>query len=333
MGQPRVLSIVRRLLQRAVVPHALLFTGIEGVGKRTTAHAFAMALNCRAADNDRGEPADQDFCGRCAECRRIAGGSHPDILQVNPQKGILRIDQIREVLATLALKPFSARRRVVIFADAHTLNPEAGNALLKVLEEPPDGSVLILTARQRSDLLPTIVSRCRHIRFSPLAAETLAEMLIGNRGLAPQQAAAVAQAAEGSYTKALALADNHWERQRDWVIGAIGLDRAAPPEEGRTTMALAYAAGLARSKDLVEARLEMLKTWLRDLSVRPYAPRGVINQDRADALDAARARLDDRRLLALWDAVEQAHKNIAANGNLRLTLDVMALRMADLLAA
>lgn len=336
MGQPQPLQVLRRFLSQAAVPHALLFTGIEGVGKRTTALRFAMALNCDT-QGQTGSAEVLDLpagpCGQCAVCRQIADGVHPDILHVAPRKGILRIDQIRQLLATLTMKPFSARRRVVIVADAHALNPEAGNALLKMLEEPPADTILILTARQRSDLLPTIVSRCRHLRFAPLGADILAGLLVQTRSMAPQRAATIAEAAGGSYTKALALADAQWSEQRDWVVGAIGLDRPRGVGAGATTLALAYAADLSQAKALIEPRLEILKTWIRDLCIWPYEPRHIINKDRADVLGAARAGLDDRRLLALWETVEKAHKDIVANGHLRLTLDVMALRMADLLTA
>lgn len=336
IGQQFPLRILRRFLDRAAVPHALLFTGIEGIGKRTSARIFAMALNCRAAPRaaagNRDAATDRP-CGRCRSCRQIQNGSHPDVIQVAPEKGILRIGQIREVLATLAMKPFSAEDRVVIISDAQTLNPEAGNALLKALEEPPDDTILILTALQQSDLLPTIVSRCRHIRFSPLHSRDLALLLADTRGLDAQQAETIAEAAGGSYTKALALAGAHWSDQRDWIIGAAGLDRADRSIHRSAAPALAFAANLAQGKEEIAARLEVLQTWIRDLSVWPYVPGHIINKDRRETLQAARVGLTGQQLLGLWEAVEQAQKDIAANGNLRLTLDVMALRMASLLAA
>jgi DNA polymerase III subunit delta' len=335
IGQPFALRILRRFLDQGMIPHALLFTGMEGVGKRTTARTLGMALNCRAG---RGAPDDESAagtdrpCGRCASCRQIQAGNHPDIIQVAPVKGILRIDQIRGVLAAVAMKPFSAEQRVVILSNAQTLNAEAGNALLKVLEEPPEDTILILTAIQKSDLLPTIVSRCRHIRFNPLPSAELAQLLIKREGLDSQRSEIIAEASGGSYTAALTLAADQWSEHRDWVVGAAQLDCTRAQRQGSTTLALAFAAELARQKEKTVPRLETLKTWIRDLSIWPYEPRCIINKDRERMLQAARADLDDGTLLHLWQAVEKAQKDIQANGNLRLTLDVMALRMARLLA-
>ena len=123
-----------------------------------------MTLNCRQGLNDT---KTVDACGQCQPCRQILANSHPDIISVKPQGDTLRINQIRELLGLLAMKPHSAKHRVVIIAESHTMNPEAANALLKVLEEPPANTTLILTAAQKSDLLPTILSRCRHIGSSP----------------------------------------------------------------------------------------------------------------------------------------------------------------------
>ena len=162
IDQERPIRILLSLLFHGTIPHALLFTGIEGVGKKTAAVALAMACNCR-------RPVAVEPCGECAACRKIAAGAHPDILRVSPAGAMIKIDQIRELCQVLTMKPYEARVRVVIIADAHTLNPAAGNALLKMLEEPPARTVLILTAPQTGDLLPTIVSRCQHIRFKPIA--------------------------------------------------------------------------------------------------------------------------------------------------------------------
>jgi DNA polymerase III subunit delta' len=272
-------------------------------------------------------------CGVCRACRQIREGGHPDIIEIAPLKGMLRIDQVRGLIQTLALKPFSARYRVVILSDAQALNVEAGNALLKVLEEPPAGTILILTARQRTDLLPTIASRCRHIRFTPLRVDELAGWLVAQHGMQPEQARILAGVAGGSCTEALRLSEAHFTGQRDWIVGAAGLDR---PEAARTrsaASALAFAALLSSNKDRLGRDLTILKTWIRDLGVAKYRPDAVINADRESLLRAMRARIGDTQVTRLWEAVEDAQKAVAGNANLRLTLDVMALTMADVMAA
>jgi DNA polymerase III subunit delta' len=336
IGQHLPVRLLEFFLNTGRIPHALLFTGIEGVGKRTTAKLFAEALNCSGASHSTPAPDSESAgrpCGRCRSCRQIQDGGHPDVIEVAPRKGVLRIDQIRGLINGLALKPFGAKHRVVIIAEAHTMNPEAGNALLKILEEPPVGTILILTALQHTDLLPTVASRCRHIRFRPLCVDDLAALLTTQQGMKAEQARTLAAVADGSYTQALLLAESQWSAIRDWMVRAAGLDRLDRGERYTAATALAFSAQLALRKERIESNLEILKTWIRDLGVSNHWPGHVINLDRTAILQTIRARIRDEQITRIWQAVESAQRSIAANGNLRLTLDVMALRMADAMAA
>ncbi|MBT8341735.1 MAG: DNA polymerase III subunit delta' [Desulfatitalea sp.] len=331
-GQDLPVKILRHYMRSGRVPHALLFTGIEGIGKRTTARLFAMALNCTRSPAGGGTPetaAGDAPCGQCRVCRRIVAGKHPDVIELAPIKGILRIEQIRHLLAGLAMKPFSAPQRVVLIGDAQAMNAAAANALLKMLEEPPEATTLILTAHQRADLLPTIASRCRHLRFSPLASADIVVLLRSALDISDEAAGAVAESAEGSYTRALRLAQAGWLARRDWLLRATGLDQPPTSTPRPLTWALALSAQLAGQKDRIETDFEILKSWIRDLSVWPYLPARIIHRDREATLAHVGATLGAGQLLDLWEVLEKAEKNIAANGNLRLTLDVMTLRMAQ----
>jgi DNA polymerase-3 subunit delta' len=208
------------------------------------------------------------------------------------------------------------------------MNPEAANALLKILEEPPEQTTLILTASHRSELLPTIVSRCRQIAFEPLSFKDLQTLLADKLKMDETRVQTVVAMAGGSYAKARMLADDTWQNQRDWIICAAGLDSPGNLIKRPASLALAFSAQLAQQKEKVGELLDMLKTWIRDLTIHPYLPGQIINRDREHLINAIRSGMDETRLIDLWDAVEKAQKDIAARANLRLTLDVMALRMA-----
>ena len=323
IGQPLPVRLLQTFLRNTALPHALLFTGPAGVGKRTAARAVAMALNCRK----RGISPD-DACGSCQPCRQIVSDHHPDVLLIEPQRDYLRIDQIRKLLITLSMKPFSAEQRLVIIAEAQAMNAEAANALLKVLEEPPENTTLILTALQKSDLLPTITSRCRHIRFNPLTPEDVALLLRRTPEIAAEFVETAASLSGGSFSKARQLAMPAWRDRRNWILRACGVNHRPP--DGRPFLAsvLAFSAQLAQRKEQIQDQLAILSSWLRDLMIYPYHPGLVVNSDHRALLEKVRAGLDDTRLLAMWQAVEKAQKDIAAKANLRLTLDVMVLRMA-----
>ena len=329
IGQHLPIRLLQTFISNGAVPHALLFAGMQGIGKRTSARVFAAALNCR----NRIQPASDHPpvslpCAHCRSCTQILTDHHPDVICVEPQGTLLRIEQIRQLRASLAMKPFSATHRVVIITDSHRMNAEAGNALLKVLEEPPTDTILILTAHQRSDLLPTIVSRCRHIPFAPLGAADIEAHLVDAQGVDPDQARTLAHISQGSLGRAIDLVNGTWQQERDWVIRAAGLDSPDGFSKRPLGAALAFASQLAGRKDRVPDLLDALKTWIRDLSVCAHRPRQVTNQDLADVLEKISRQMDPKQLLHWWKSIDKAQKDIAGNANLRLTLDLMAIQLA-----
>ena len=327
IGQERACRILRTMLARDSVPHALLFTGSDGIGKATTARAMAMALNCPSpvCGASGGKPVDA--CGTCRNCHRILTAHHPDVLHLEPAGAVFRIGQVRALLATLAMKPYEARHRVVILGDAHTMTPAAGNALLKVLEEPPPRTVMILTAPQASDLLPTLVSRCQHIRFQPLSSEAIVALLFDHRQVDGEDAALIAAMSGGSAGRALALSQRssagEWRRRRDWLVAQLtGCD--GQPRAAR----MAVAAELVRDGKAVGDWLELAKSWLRDLMVVRWRPDQVTHQDRIERLQALAPACNVTRLADQIRLIQQAQRALGANAAARLTVEALMLALA-----
>ncbi len=342
VGQEQPIRLLTTLLQNETIPHALLFLGADGVGKKITALAFAMACNCRARNKEAlsADPKIRDdhrrIPGRthhggtddcCPSCRKIKSGSHPDIILVEPSGPFIRIDQIRSLCSTLAMKPYEARLRVVIISDAQAMNPSAGNALLKVLEEPPDKTILILTAMQTSDLLPTIVSRCQHIRFNPIPRKHLEALLVEKRGTHPDDAKIIATLANGSVSKAFSMTRQKnsidWINRRNWLIDEVR-SLSMRPMAAR----LAFAASLAKDNKVLEDSLEVLKTWFRDLVVWKYHSGRILNTDLKSDIQRAAPNMTVASILSKINNIHTAQKNIQANTNLRLTLEVLIMRLA-----
>ena len=344
VSQVQPIRTLKRFLEKQTIPHALLFTGIEGVGKRMTALTFAMAANClkhqtndtpsfeSPTSNGHGPKVETKIitepCGNCSSCKKIRAKNHPDILFIEPEGAMIKIHQIRDIFQTLALKPYEARVRVVIIADSHTMNPSAANALLKMLEEPPDRTMLILTAKEANDLLPTIVSRCRQIRFNPVAKEDIAKLLETNRQIEPVKAGILAAMAGGSYTRAVTMGRSNWIQRRKWLITAGGL--AAPESLAKRpkSFLLAFSEKLAKNRSMVEDSLYIMKTWLRDLVVYKIVPDKIINKDLVGIIAEASKKMAIDDLLKKLEAVEQTQRDIKSNMNLRLCLDVLMLRLA-----
>lgn len=224
LGHDRVLQRFERSLQRNRLASSFLFLGPPGIGKRTTALYVAQCLLCEST------PADQLVaCRTCQGCQQVAAFTHPDmILVTKPEdKSFIPVElfigdrehRMREGLChDISLKPFRGGRKVAIVDDADYLNQEGANCLLKTLEEPPHGSILILIGTSEQRQLPTIRSRCQSVRFAPLSQETVARLLAEQGDLSPEQIEAVSRRAGGSLSRALELADTEVaETQRSLV--------------------------------------------------------------------------------------------------------------------
>src|SRR5690606_14968084 len=154
-------------IRRQALPHALLISGLPGLGKRRLAEQLAAALLCEAGRNEL------QACGRCRACRPLVQGAHPDLFVVTPEEEgrQVRVDQVRGLIDQLALKSQYGGYRVGLIDPADRMNAAAANALLKTLEEPPPGVVLLLVAARPSLLPATIRSRCQQLTLSPPPAE------------------------------------------------------------------------------------------------------------------------------------------------------------------
>ena len=226
-GHDRVVAELRRSLQQGRFPHALLFVGPEGIGKRTFAKKLAKSLLCET------RPAvDLDPCEACPGCLQVEAGTHPDFIEVaRPEdKHELPIRVIRDLCDQFGLKPARGMRKVAILDDADDLNDEAANAFLKTLEEPPPGAVLILIGTSAEVQLQTIVSRCQVVRFDPLSESDIAELL-QEQGIAEDADAAAKLAAlgDGSIRRAIGLADAELERFRRILIDELVADHGFDP--------------------------------------------------------------------------------------------------------
>ena len=323
IDQERPVRILTTFLENGTIPHALLFTGIEGVGKESTAVTFAMACNCAGETSNTIRQETNIPCGTCKPCLKIAAGSHPDIIRVKPSGPFIKIDQIRSLCQTIAMKPYEARRRVVIISDAQAMNPAAGNALLKMLEEPPARTILILLATHTSDLLPTIVSRCQQLRFKPISRRYLESVLVQMHGLAAGDAQIITTMADGSLSRALRMHRSHWINRRNWLINEMEALSTAS-----INRLLAFGEQLSKNKNALQDSLEVMKAWLRDLVVGQLNPERIINQDLAPRIGRVSQQMSIDVLLDKIDTIQATQNDIQAGTNLRLALESMVLRLA-----
>ena len=283
-GQQKVKAMLSRSLASGRMPHAYLFRGPDGVGKKLTAFLTAARLNCLEPDGING-------CTRCPSCRKIRSGNHPDVVVVSPESGSIKIDRIRELCRSLSYPPYESEIRVVIVEDVHTMTVEAANSLLKTLEEPPDGNLLILTAESSRELLPTISSRCQTVTFYGLSVAECGGLIERKvPGISPDEARLLAELADGSPGTAMVL------HQKDLVgsyRSVIDLLKTEPSsDQDAVTPLLEIAAGLASLRDDVPLVLGLLRVWVRDLMAAAEGAEFRRQQQRLAALDKAQRQLD-----------------------------------------
>ncbi|RPH86762.1 MAG: DNA polymerase III subunit delta', partial [Deltaproteobacteria bacterium] len=198
-GHSKQIDMLQKAMAQQRVGHSYVFSGLAAIGKKTLALAFTQALNCENA------VLQGDSCGECSSCRKMIHGNHPDIQMLETQAQFIRIDAIRNIQEQMTFKPLEGRRRVFLIDDADKMNEQAANALLKTLEEPSADNIIMLVTARPYWMPQTILSRCRHVRINPLAAETVARFLIEQKQMEPSKASLLASLSGGSIGQALEL--------------------------------------------------------------------------------------------------------------------------------
>lgn len=361
VGNPRLVEVLRRMLAADRIPHALLFAGQQGVGKFTLATYFARAALCTEASDD--------FCGQCVSCcaqlalddlrtlvaaaRRARGSAnpeevplvlqpHPDVCVIVPDPTYIRVSQMRYVRRLAYTEPAGGRRRMIIFDDAERLRPDYASTLLKVLEEPPTHTHLILVAHAPYELPDTIRSRCVPLHFAPLASASTESYLASHRPKLPHKdRQLLAAVAAGSLGTALSL---NLERYRQARQHALSLLQAAASGGAFDPAALFSATAVlagrgqqpAEESEPGEARVEfefslhILYNLLADvIYLKAQASEvGLRNPDLRSHLERFSRQVNWQWLTVAVGELDRIQHGLRRNINRQLALDAFALRSA-----
>ena len=316
-GQERAKRFLKQLLSLGKLPHALLFSGMGGVGKVALAREFAKILNCL-------HPQAGDACDGCASCLKTRGGNHPDLVWIKSDGATIKLDQIRSLKQRLSFRPFEGKWRIVVIENAQDLREEAGNALLKLLEEPPKQNLFLLTALEPQMLLPTIVSRCCHVRLQPLEDIWIERYLCDTQGLPSSEAQKIATMAEGSLDRANWLAEPSRIAHMNEVLENISRLKGLSIVDF-----FPLTAQWAKGSADLEQDLECIKLWIRDLVLSrlltDYVPTLPTNEH---TLKSVR-KVAVETLLSLFTDIENAHLLLRQNANKQLTLEGVCLAIKE----
>ena len=333
LGHESQKAFLQSYLRAEERPHALLFCGAQGLGKRQLALAFAKSLLC---ENNSGEDA-------CESCRLMniaqQDFSHPDFLLVkrefNPDKNRyedITVDQVRDLISKTAFAPIMGRTKVCIIDDADCMRAEAANSMLKLVEEPPEGWVLLLIATSVSRLLPTILSRVVQLRFAPVPLH-LVEQKLREQDIAQAQAAVLARLSEGSIGQALKLQNGDELNDIKSDVFAYRAQAWAFLEALPLAMPLNYLAGREWQGAKFQRGEAQLLVQLWQLLIRDLMLCKLQLYDRIyniDLLDELKSQSSGWQLSALKQAlviVQEAYDALVSSVGMKTALETMALKI------
>jgi DNA polymerase-3 subunit delta' len=355
-GNDETVHRLRDMLARNRFPHAVILSGAQGSGKYTLALMLAQALNCLAPLETDGLP---DFCGQCANCRRIGLAAdldarfaeavetreglrdadkketrlfvqtHPDVLVIppDPPQMMIKVDQVRRVIETIYYRPAEGKERVYIFTDSAFMK-EAANSLLKVLEEPPEFATIFLLTENAGELLPTIRSRAMVFALAALPVEEIERDLAQQHAeWKPQQRALVARLSEGGIGRARGFDLEAYVAARAHALTILGTGLRGGDHGELFKVTESYrpgAEGRAKTEQLVRTCYSLL----RDLMfLESNAAEMVRNSDIQAELKKLAESADFEWIAAASDRLAEVERGMRRNLLRSLSLDAFGLAL------
>ena len=352
-GNDEVIRNIREMLARDHFPHAVILSGPQGSGKFTLAQMVAKAMNCLQQPQTDGLP---DFCGVCANCLRIAEAdalddrfaeavearenlrdvdkretriliqTHPDvtIIPPDPPQMLVKVDQVRHIIREIYYRPSEGRHRVYIFSEASFMK-EAANSLLKILEEPPDFATIFLLTDNPSALLPTIRSRCMHLRLPPLSAETVEKYLLKMRPeLNSKERALVARLAAGGLGRARTFDLAQCLASRQDALALLGPALGEKEHSDLFRVTDTYRTG-AEGKQKLEQSISTIHLLLEDLLfIKSGTPEFVRNSDIEPQLRKMAQQVDFPWIVEAVNRLGELENGMRRNLLRTLALDAFA---------
>ena len=322
IGHEHAINTLRRALVTERVRHAYLFTGPEHIGKALLARRFAQTLLCTGGPDPRMAP--QNPCNVCLSCRKVMHNNHPDVHYIArpPDKQFILIDQVRALQSDSARKTLEGRRNVFIIQGMHEMNVQAANCLLKTLEEPEPDVVLLLTAPDPGQLLPTILSRVQQIPMHLLTTTQIKTALEERWQVEPEEAALIAALAAGRMGWAVQAVEDEdmlatRKAQLETLTKLPTLNRASRFD---------IAQRLSADGDKLRGILELWLLWWRDMVLAANNSLDlVVNVDMSNLLQKQAAKVGPSESQRMMRAILGTMEALDQNVNARTALEVLML--------
>ena len=321
VGHADIVAHMQTAIRTGKVSHAYILAGEEGSGKRLLSSIFAMTLQC--------EKHGVEPCQNCPSCKKSLSGNHPDIIYVTHEKiGSIGVEEIREqVVNDVAIRPYESPYKIYVIDEASKMTPQAQNALLKTLEEPPAYAVILLLSDNPDALLPTITSRCVMLHLTPVSDEEMKEYLMTQLHVPDYQAEIEASFAQGNIGRAKMIART--SEFLEMTENAIHQLKRSKDMEVRDMVEM--IRDLTEGKENARDYLDIYTMWFRDVLMFKATQEidDLLFKEEVSAIKERAATSSYEGLEMILEAIRQAEDRLRANVNFDLTMELLFLTMKE----
>ena len=321
VGHKDILKYISSAVENNRVSHAYILNGERGSGKKMLANLFAMTLLCETGDN---EP-----CGKCHSCKQAESGNHPDIIRVTHEKpNSISVDDIRtQVNNTVDIKPYQGPYKVYIIPQADMMTPQAQNAILKTIEEPPSYAVFLLLTENAETLLPTINSRCVMLKLRNIKDTLIKKYLMENLEIPDYKADMCTAFAQGNMGRAIMLANSdHFNEIREEAVQLL-----KHISEMELNEIVAAVKNISVYKLEITDYLDIIMIWYRDVLL--YKATADVNhlvfRDEIYDIKKSASKSSYEGIEQILEALEKAKVRLNANVNFDLVIELLLLTIKE----
>lgn len=321
IGHEQIIENLKNAICYEKISHAYIFNGPDLSGKKMLAEAFAMALQCEK---------EQSFgCMECHSCKQAISHNHPDIIYVSHEKpNTIGVDDIRtQVNSDIGIKPYSSKYKIYIIDEAEKMNPQAQNALLKTIEEPPSYGILMLLTTNADGFLQTILSRCITLNLRGVKTEVIKKYLMTHYQKPDYLADICATFSQGNVGKAIQLASS----EEFNALKAAVLALLKKTEELDVADISVTARELSEYKPQIDEYLDLMTMWFRDVLYYKAAEdvNNLIYKDEVFDIKKQAAKRSYHGIEEILDQIQTARTRIKANVNFELTMELLLLAIKE----
>ena len=321
VGHKDILKYISSAVENNRVSHAYILNGERGSGKKMLANLFAMTLLCETGDN---EP-----CGKCHSCKQAESGNHPDIIRVTHEKpNSISVDDIRtQVNNTVDIKPYQGPYKVYIIPQADMMTPQAQNAILKTIEEPPSYAVFLLLTENAETLLPTINSRCVMLKLRNIKDTLIKKYLMENLEIPDYKADMCTAFAQGNMGRAIMLANSdHFNEIREEAVQLL-----KHISEMELNEIVAAVKNISVYKLEITDYLDILMIWYRDVLLYKATKEidKVVFKDQLQSIKEQARKSSYEGIELILESLEKAKARLKANVNFDLVMELLFLTIKE----